>query len=116
MLAPLSCFLLNIRSQQLLDWGCPGEVGEGGTWGTPVHPCGLEGTGKGWQQAPLNKWMGRACTLLPKWPWVLGSITHHVSRLLRMKSSIRAAAQPWQPLGDGSICHFGVASLPAIGA
>lgn len=52
MLALLSCFRLNIRSRQLLDWGCPGEVGEGGDLGwvvgtksTPMHPCWLDGGG-----------------------------------------------------------------------
>lgn len=84
-----------------------------GTKGTPMNPCGLEGAGEGWQQAPLNKWMGRACALLPKHPCVRGSVTC-ASGLLRMESSIWAAAQPQQPLGDGSMCCFGAARLPAV--
>lgn len=117
MLALFSCFLPNIRSWWLLDQGCPGEVGKGGgpgghlgwvvgTRDTPVHPCGLEGAGEGW-----GEWIGWAFSPIPEHPWALGSTTL-MSGLLRMKSSVQAAPQP---LGDGSMCCFGAARLPAIG-
>lgn len=35
-----------------------------GPKGTPVHPCGLERAGEGWQQVPLNKSMDAFQTTL----------------------------------------------------
>lgn len=66
-----------------------------GPKGTPVHPCGLEGAGEGWQQVPLNKSMDAFQT-------PLGTRLHHLC--------VRTAegAEQWQPLGDSHCTALGL--------